>query len=125
MKPFKRDGRFSGKNFGGPVRRGPGADRFGGDAKAFLFKTTCAECGEQCEVPFRPNGSKPVLCHRCFKKEDGGFSKPSFGKKPFGRAPAAGGQDTAKLEMRLDAIESKIDRLIRAIEAMKEEKEAA
>ncbi|HTK05014.1 MAG TPA: CxxC-x17-CxxC domain-containing protein [Candidatus Eisenbacteria bacterium] len=132
MKPFKRDGRFStGKKFGGGsfARRAPSAGGFGGGEFAKpLFKSTCAECGQQCEVPFRPNGSKPVLCHSCFKKDGGGFSKPSFGdRRPsYGRAPAAGGsQDTAKLELQIAGLETKIDRILREIEAMKEGKEAA
>lgn len=36
------------------------------------FKTTCASCGNACEVPFKPNGSKPVFCRDCFKKEGDG-----------------------------------------------------
>ncbi|MBT3721225.1 hypothetical protein HN789_07375 [archaeon] len=30
----------------------------------------CTECGEKCEVPFKPTENKPVLCTRCFKKEN-------------------------------------------------------
>src|SRR5688572_10724621 len=134
MKPFKRDGRFStGKKFGGGsfARRAPSAGGFGGAGEFAkpLFKSTCAECGQHCEVPFRPNGSKPVLCHGCFKKDGGGFSKPSFGdRRPtsYSRGPAAGvGQDASRLEKQITALETKIDRILREIEAMKEEKEAA
>ncbi len=49
-----------------------------GDRKSFgdhkpMFKTICAECGAPCEVPFKPNGEKPVLCSNCFAqgKENG------------------------------------------------------
>ncbi len=34
------------------------------------FKANCAKCGEVCEVPFRPNGVKPVYCNNCFVKDD-------------------------------------------------------
>lgn len=55
-----------------------------------MHQTTCSECGMRCEVPFKPNGSKPVFCRSCFNKdefEDSGsdrrrFEKPSF-KKSF------------------------------------------
>ncbi len=34
------------------------------------FKANCAKCGEMCEVPFRPNGVKPVYCNNCFVKDE-------------------------------------------------------
>lgn len=35
-----------------------------------LFKAKCEKCGDACEVPFRPNGSKPVYCKACFAGSD-------------------------------------------------------
>lgn len=126
MKPFKREGRFGGgKKFGGGFGKREGAGGgFGGHdfGKPRLFKTTCAECGAPCEVPFRPNGSKPVLCNSCFKKGGAGSGRQDYGEKPrFSRGPASGGQDAARIETRLAALETKIDRILREIEAMKEE----
>lgn len=39
-----------------------------------LTTITCAECGKQDTVPFKPKGDRPVLCADCFKKhkEQGG-----------------------------------------------------
>jgi CxxC-x17-CxxC domain-containing protein len=31
-----------------------------------MHKAICSECGEKCEVPFKPTGDKPVLCSNCF-----------------------------------------------------------
>ena len=31
-----------------------------------MFSATCASCGREAQVPFRPNGSKPVYCRECF-----------------------------------------------------------
>ena len=31
-----------------------------------MFSATCATCGREAEVPFRPNGTKPVYCSDCF-----------------------------------------------------------
>jgi CxxC-x17-CxxC domain-containing protein len=31
-----------------------------------LFSATCASCGREAQVPFRPNGMKPVYCSDCF-----------------------------------------------------------
>lgn len=66
MSDFKRGG---GRDFGG-------RDNRGGFDKPELHKATCASCGNSCEVPFKPNGIKPVYCRDCFKKEGGGDARP-------------------------------------------------
>ena len=32
-----------------------------------LFAATCARCGRETQVPFRPNGTRPVYCADCFR----------------------------------------------------------
>lgn len=45
--------------------------------KPVSHKATCADCGKSCEVPFKPNGKKPVLCSKCFNKDGTAYaSKP-------------------------------------------------
>ena len=58
---YKRDNKKSGgrKSFGG--RRDGG--------RPAMHKATCAECGNDCEIPFRPTGTKPVFCSMCFGKQ--------------------------------------------------------
>ncbi len=36
-----------------------------------MHKATCAECGKECEVPFKPDGSRPVYCRDCYAKKRG------------------------------------------------------
>jgi CxxC-x17-CxxC domain-containing protein len=36
-----------------------------------MHKATCAKCGKECEVPFKPNKDKPVYCKECYKKMRG------------------------------------------------------
>ena len=33
-----------------------------------MFKSVCAECGKECEVPFQPTGDRPVYCQECWAK---------------------------------------------------------
>lgn len=33
-----------------------------------MHKATCADCGKECEVPFKPSGDRPVYCKECFRK---------------------------------------------------------
>jgi len=34
-----------------------------------MHKTTCSECGQECEVPFKPIEGKPVYCRECYRKK--------------------------------------------------------
>jgi CxxC-x17-CxxC domain-containing protein len=47
---------------------GRGGSRFGGGGPREMHKATCADCGKECEVPFKPDGSKPVYCRDCYQK---------------------------------------------------------
>lgn len=45
-----------------------------------MFPATCSNCGNKCEVPFRPSGGKPVLCSDCFGNKGGGDRDRSGGR---------------------------------------------
>lgn len=32
-----------------------------------MHNVTCAECGQETQVPFRPSGDRPVYCQDCFQ----------------------------------------------------------
>lgn len=32
-----------------------------------MHKATCADCGQETEVPFKPDGERPVYCKECFR----------------------------------------------------------
>ena len=107
MNDFKKNDRFGGDRGGGGGggfgKRPFGGGGFGGGRGGFkgrgggfggrpseMFQAVCANCGKECEVPFRPNGNKHVFCNDCFKKMNpagggshGGHSD-SFEKKNYG-----------------------------------------
>ncbi|MFX0066615.1 MAG: CxxC-x17-CxxC domain-containing protein [Candidatus Hermodarchaeota archaeon] len=33
-----------------------------------MHKVTCADCGVETEVPFKPDGVRPVYCRDCYQK---------------------------------------------------------
>jgi CxxC-x17-CxxC domain-containing protein len=33
-----------------------------------FHKATCADCGKECEVPFKPTADRPVYCTECWVK---------------------------------------------------------
>jgi CxxC-x17-CxxC domain-containing protein len=62
MEYFRRDNRSGGR---GDNRRFN--DR--SSRRPEMHKAVCSECGRDCEVPFRPTGSKPVFCSNCFENK--------------------------------------------------------
>jgi CxxC-x17-CxxC domain-containing protein len=34
-----------------------------------MFSATCANCGREAQVPFRPTGARPVYCSDCFTSQ--------------------------------------------------------
>ena len=75
MGDFNRGGRGRGRDFG---RRGfAGGSGRGGDRS--MHKAICSRCGNECEVPFRPTGEKPVFCSRCFEENNQGGDSRRFG----------------------------------------------
>lgn len=47
------------RNFSGPRNFGPRE----------MHKAKCSECGNDCEVPFKPTEGKPVFCRECYAKK--------------------------------------------------------
>jgi CxxC-x17-CxxC domain-containing protein len=41
----------------------------GGGGSREMFSATCASCGKEAKVPFKPTGSKPVYCSDCFTSQ--------------------------------------------------------
>ncbi|KHO45136.1 hypothetical protein J4460_06740 [Candidatus Woesearchaeota archaeon] len=52
---------------GGGFSSGGGRPR-GGFGPREMHKTTCSECGQECEVPFKPTEGRPVFCKDCYAK---------------------------------------------------------
>lgn len=46
--------------------RGGMGGGFGGGARQ-TYPITCAQCGKEDQVPFRPTGARPVYCYDCFR----------------------------------------------------------
>lgn len=91
-KQGDRDSRF-----GGDRDRGGRSSRF---EDKRMFPATCDNCGNACEVPFKPSGDKPIYCRDCFNKMGKGNSRPHT---------SSGGNDAmvdqfAALNKKLDAI---------------------
>ena len=113
----------------GPRRDDRGNDR-GGERKIELFTTACTTCGKSCEVPFKPDGTKPVLCRDCFAAKNAGGDnarggnrfpsndfaprKPerSFDTPRLERTPGVSREDFAALSRHVTALDAKINEIL-------------
>ena len=107
-------GGFNKGGFGGG-RGGFNKGGFGGGPRqsfpSQMHPATCAECSASCEVPFKPNGRKPILCSNCFKKDGDAprferRERPSFGdsRPPRGEGGGITAEQFAILNEKLDTI---------------------
>jgi CxxC-x17-CxxC domain-containing protein len=39
-------------------------------AEKEMHKAVCAECGKECEVPFKPDPSRPVYCQNAGRRKE-------------------------------------------------------
>jgi len=90
-----------GRSFGG--RSGGFRGRDSARGPVTMHDVTCTKCGKACQVPFRPTGSKPVLCSECFSAEGGGS-----------RDRARSGGNGASSEQ-MDKINAKLDKILKVL----------
>lgn len=124
MSAFKKGGFRGGdrggkphfkKSFGskGGFTRGQGS--FDGPRK--IYTATCSDCGDSCEVPFRPTGERPVFCKDCFDKQspqkfDRREAPRSFDRRDTPRfAPKPANNDRAieELKAQIRSLAGKLD----------------
>ena len=124
-KDFSKGGDRGGSRggFGGGDRGGFGGSRDGGRREITMHKATCSNCGKACEVPFRPDGSKPVLCSECFgmnktdarnggeRRDRGSFDRP---KRDFDAPrPERGPSPEIKaLQAQVTALEASVNEML-------------
>jgi CxxC-x17-CxxC domain-containing protein len=126
------DNKFGGKSFGG--KKSFGAKRSFNDGPA-LHQAVCASCGKDCEVPFRPNGKKPIYCSICFDKQ-GGSAAPRFAEKRFDaprfetarkpefhrEAPVQDNKSIEQLKSQVADMSSKLDKVMYLLSTLAEKK---
>ncbi len=122
MKNFNSNSRFKGnRNFS----RGGFDDR--GPRRPQLFDAVCAQCGKNCQVPFRPSHDKPVYCSDCFEQRGGGrdndrSQRPSFRRDNFAsRQPSVDPQ----LGSRIETLNKKLDIIIDLLSPIRKAEPAA
>jgi CxxC-x17-CxxC domain-containing protein len=109
--------RSGGRGFGGGDRSfGGGRDREE-RRRPEMHSSTCAKCGQECQVPFKPTGEKPVYCRACFGKNEGSFSNKSNNFKPQNAESSGISKEQFK------ELNSKLDRILKILENIEFEEE--
>ena len=96
MRNFYNQGGSGGwksrKSFGGSRGGSSWGGRGSDEDRPMIYEAVCSACGQDCEIPFRPTGSRPVFCNSCFKKEENGGGRPPqrFGGAGRGGRPSFG-----------------------------------
>lgn len=79
-----------------------------------MHKSTCSQCSAPCEVPFQPNGIKPVFCPDCFKKNRYKIPVgPAFERAQGLQAPTMG-----EFKVEFEQLNEKMDDILEAISAL-------
>ena len=107
---FDRRSRFGGRSGGFGDRDSRRSER----RPVEMHDATCAKCGKQCQVPFRPTGDKPVYCSDCFRKNEG--SSRNFSSRNQDR-PSQSGMSSEQFNQ----INAKLDKIIQTLEIDSEE----
>lgn len=77
-------------SFGGGGRRDFN-DRGGDRGDRRMYPAVCDKCGQDCQVPFRPDGSKPIYCSHCFEKKQSNFGEGrDYGNRGGGQNQSQG-----------------------------------
>lgn len=112
-----RGGRGGGRDFGGRSFSG-GKDM----GRPQMHKAVCSTCGNECEVPFKPSGDKPVYCRDCFAKNRSHDNDRSFNPSPrpeFKRFNEDRPVQTPR-NNELEAINSKLDQILKILSSQTE-----
>lgn len=73
-----------------------------------MHEAICSECGEKCEVPFKPTGDKPIYCNNCFDRKGG---RDNNRDNNNGVKNKNFNQDNKQL----DAINEKLDKILKML----------
>jgi len=116
MGDYNRGGRFGGKKSGGNFKGRRGSNDRDED-RPTMHQAVCNDCGNDCEVPFRPTGERPIFCSDCFKNKDdssrGRDSRPRFENKRPNQF--TGTRNTENLGKYLEQINVTLNKILQAL----------
>jgi len=126
MGKFNKFNRGDRGGRGGFSAQGRPPSGWGGrsDGPKQMFPAVCGKCGEDCQVPFRPSGDRPVFCSNCFKEQGGGNDRPRFAPKRFdgGNRDSAPRVSAPDYSAQFASLNAKMDKILSMLTPVKVEK---
>lgn len=129
---YRSGGGRGGSRYGG---RDSGGRSFGGSrdlGRPAMHRATCAQCGNDCEVPFQPSGDRPVYCSNCFESRRNGdgnsrgsdrrnFARPNFEERRTQSSDRndnrkTSGPDNSQIIEQIQNLHAKLDKIISVLE---------
>src|SRR3989339_160271 len=99
MGKFNKGDRFGGKKrFDGDRGGFRGGER---SERPVMHDAVCSECGQDCQVPFRPTGDKPVFCSDCFGRSE--------------KSSPAGAASTLDYRKQFEVLNNKLDSILKIL----------
>jgi CxxC-x17-CxxC domain-containing protein len=87
------------------------------DRSRVTHKTVCSKCGQQCEVPFVPSGTRPVFCRECFQANR--ISVPTKSENNYSaNRPAT----QVQYKEQFDLLKTKLDKILELLQPKVESK---
>ncbi len=131
MRSFNNDNKFSESRGGDRFNnRDSGRPSFGprNSGSVTLHDAVCAECGNNCKVPFFPSGNRPVFCSDCFEQREGGeensraprrsnFDRPNFSEKRSYSPPGINRNPDSDSK-KFDLLNAKLDKILKTLNYM-------
>ncbi len=116
--PNRGNNRFGG---GGDFRR-QGFGRRGSSDRE-MHRTTCSKCGNDCEVPFRPTGERPVYCSKCFenmrssdsRRSDDRDSRGKYNNYSENRNDKGSGNNEGQFKKQFESLNWKLDKILKIL----------
>lgn len=89
-----------------------------------MFKAVCAECGKECEVPFKPSGDRPVFCSNCFESKRGGSDSRRPDTRTFDRPRFEGNNNSTPSisSEQYNILNTKLDKILGLLNPIPEPK---
>jgi len=81
-----------------------------------MYDAVCSNCGDKCQIPFRPSQGRDVFCSRCFEKNEAGdsrrpertYDRPSFNRDD-NRSRT---NDAPNYNFQFDSLNAKMDKIL-------------
>ena len=121
------DRRSNDRGYNSHSGSGGGGRRDGGYNRE-KFHAVCDDCGNDCEVPFKPTSGKPIYCDNCFSKhkprdDRGGNDRGGrdSGSRNYGRRDSKTYGDTKpainsnQYKEQFEALNTKLDKILSSL----------